>query len=151
MGVEAVHLVACELSDKNYLKTTLLSDGGARAALIEGAVQARDTTLPRLDVFSSLKDWLEKMPAPMSADGGINLIACDNVEPDGGFGDEALSPGPAILAIGPERGWSDMERRQLSAAGFKRLSLGTRALRTETACAAAVSALETAKRAYLKL
>jgi RsmE family RNA methyltransferase len=143
MGVEAVHLVACELGDKNYLKTTLLSDGGARAALIEGAVEARDTTLPRLDVFSSVKDWLEKMPKPNAAGGGINLIACDNVEPDGGFGDEAPAQGPITLAVGPERGWSEMERRQLSLAGFKRLSLGNRALRTETACVAAVSALET--------
>jgi 16S rRNA U1498 N3-methylase RsmE len=91
------------------------------------------------------------MPRPKAAVGGISLIACDNVEPDGAFGDEAPADGPVMLAIGPERGWSDMERRQLSATGFKRLSLGNRALRTETACAAAVSALETAKRAYLKL
>jgi RsmE family RNA methyltransferase len=49
----------------------------------------------------------------------------------------------AVLAIGPERGWSDGERNHLEEAGFLRLSLGERALRTETACvAAAVLALE---------
>jgi RsmE family RNA methyltransferase len=138
MGVSAVHLVCCELSDKNYLKTTLLEDGGARAALIEGASQSRDTTLPQIAVFSSLKKWLE--------DGGLNAypkanrIACDNVEPEGIFG--AVRGGcPAALAIGPERGWSDRERPQFESAGFKRLSLGCRALRTETACIAAVAAL----------
>jgi RsmE family RNA methyltransferase len=43
-----------------------------------------------------------------------------------------------VLAIGSERGWSERERDMLEAAGFLRLSLGSRALRTETACVAAV-------------
>ncbi|MDR0998457.1 MAG: RsmE family RNA methyltransferase [Treponema sp.] len=47
------------------------------------------------------------------------------------------------MAIGPERGWSDRERDLLEKAGFLRLSLGKRAMRTETACvAAAILALE---------
>ncbi|MDR2445142.1 MAG: 16S rRNA (uracil(1498)-N(3))-methyltransferase [Spirochaetaceae bacterium] len=144
MGVLTIHLSGCELGDKNYLKTTLLSDGGARTALLEGAVQARDTVLPRIDMFFSLKDWLEKaLPEVLS--GGGNLIACDNVDPDGSFGDELPAPGHAVLAIGPERGWSERERCLLAGAGFKRLSLGSRPLRTETACVAAVTALETAR------
>jgi RsmE family RNA methyltransferase len=48
-----------------------------------------------------------------------------------------------VLAIGPERGWSDRERDLLEDSGFLRMSLGRRALRTETACvAAAVLAIE---------
>jgi RsmE family RNA methyltransferase len=43
----------------------------------------------------------------------------------------------AVLAVGPERGWSDRERELLEKAAFLRLSLGGRALRTETACVAA--------------
>jgi RsmE family RNA methyltransferase len=136
MGVSAVHLITCELSDKNYLKTNLLSDGGAYSALLEGAVQSRDTTLPGLGVFPSLKAWLESADFP--ADCG--LIACDNVSPEGRLRDSPLSALPAALAVGPERGWSDVERRLLENAGFKRLSLGTRALRTETACIAAAAA-----------
>jgi len=50
---------------------------------------------------------------------------------------------PVVLAIGSERGWTDHEREFLKNAGFLRLSLGSRALRTETACiAAAVLAIE---------
>jgi RsmE family RNA methyltransferase len=146
MGVEAIHLTGCELGDKNYLKTTLLSDGGARAALIEGAVQARDTALPRLAVFCSLNDRLKQQSADAKSTGGMSLIACDNVNPDGSFGDEPPAAGPVTIAIGPERGWSECERRLLFEAGFKRLSLGCRALRTETACVAAVAALEAARR-----
>jgi RsmE family RNA methyltransferase len=138
MGVGAINLACCELGDKNYLKTTLLTDGGARAALIEGAVQARDTALPRLAVFPSLRAWLEEAAY---ADGG-RLIACDNAEPQGCLYDEPRGGGPVVLAIGPERGWSDRERLQLEVAGFKRLSLGSRALRVETACVAAVAAVQ---------
>jgi RsmE family RNA methyltransferase len=48
-----------------------------------------------------------------------------------------------VLAVGPERGWSDRERDLLEKGGFLRLSMGGRALRTETACvAAAVLTLE---------
>jgi RsmE family RNA methyltransferase len=67
----------------------------------------------------------------------------DNVRPEGAF--SHLNPGkrPIVLAIGPERGWSENEREMLEEAGFLRLSMGIRALRTETACvAAAVLALE---------
>jgi RsmE family RNA methyltransferase len=50
---------------------------------------------------------------------------------------------PVVLAVGSERGWSDRERDLFESAGFLRLSLGNRALRTETACVAAtVLALE---------
>jgi RsmE family RNA methyltransferase len=136
MGIYAINLVGCELGDKNYLKTTLLTDGGARAALIEGAVQARDTALPSLAVFPALRAWLDE------AAGGGQLIACDNVAPQGDFCDEKPGVGPVVLAVGPERGWSDGERRQLEDAGFRRLSLGSRPLRVETACVAAVTAIQ---------
>jgi RsmE family RNA methyltransferase len=85
-------------------------------------------------VFPSLRAWLDE-----AADGG-RLIACDNVEPQSDFWREMPGDGPVVLAIGPERGWSDGERRQLEAADFRRLSLGKRALRVETACVAAVTA-----------
>jgi RsmE family RNA methyltransferase len=48
-----------------------------------------------------------------------------------------------VVAVGPERGWSDRERDEFEAAGFLRLSMGDRPLRTESACfAAAVLSLE---------
>jgi len=110
-----------DLGEKSYRDTKLLdtADSGARAALIEGAVQSRDPIVA----------------APL-------LVAADNVEPGGSF--SGLGPlkvqclGPsAVLAVGAERGWSGREREQLEAAGFVRISMGSRALRTETACTAA--------------
>jgi len=48
-----------------------------------------------------------------------------------------------ILAIGPEGGWSARDREQLTAAGFHRVRLGPRILRTETAGLAAMAVLQT--------
>lgn len=84
-------------------------------------------------------------PAPLSAvlealpDGGTRLI----LDP---MGDCALPTlqidGMVVLAVGPEGGWSPLDRDQLTAAGFRGLRLGPRILRTETAGLAAIAALQ---------
>ena len=155
LSVEAIDLFGTELGEKSYRDTKLLDDGGARAALIEGAVQSRDTTIPALGVFPGLADWLrerpwEKNPQEGSAASSASrdraaplLVAADNVRPEGAMSRITPAKRPVVLAIGSERGWSDHERDLLEKAGFLRLSLGSRALRTETACiAAAVLAIE---------
>ena len=223
LGVSHIDLLATELGEKSYQDTTLLSDGGAEQALIEGAIQSRDTTLPILASYPSLRTWLAakaweaakpwlvakpwqsakpwlaakpwlsakpwlaakpweaarpweagKGPSetdvhPVTAGQSVKLaqdannvqsvnaiqtvnetqpavllLAPDNVRPVGSMAELPCSPGAeAVLVIGSERGWSESERAQLEAAGFLRLSMGSRALRTETACvAAAILALE---------
>jgi RsmE family RNA methyltransferase len=106
---------------------------------MEGAMQGRDTVLPSLEVYDSLAAWLKKRPWDNVRPRVPFLIAMDNVRPEGSL--SHLSPGrrPVVLAIGPERGWSDRERGMLEESGFLRLSMGGRALRTETACVAAVA------------
>ena len=52
------------------------------------------------------------------------------------------------LAIGPERGWSDRERKIFIENGFKPVLLGSRILRTETASVAG-AALALARMGYL--
>ena len=165
LGLEAIDLIGTELGEKSYRDTKLLSDGGARSALVEGAVQARDTRIPVLSVYSGLEDWLAERPwdkalqpppAPEKKDrsawsvyagSGLSrsplLIALDNVRPEGSLALLSALGQSLVLAVGSERGWSDRERDDLERAGFLRLSMGERALRTETACvAAAVLALE---------
>jgi RsmE family RNA methyltransferase len=44
-----------------------------------------------------------------------------------------------MIAIGPERGWSAGERDFLRSLSFEMRHLGSRVLRTETACVAAVA------------
>ena len=147
LGVGAIDLFGTELGEKSYRDTKLLEDGGARTALIEGAAQSRDTTIPALTCFASVDTWLRECPWEKSASpknrAAPLLIAADNVRPEGAMSRLTSTRRPVVLAIGSERGWSDRERDILEAAGFLRLSLGSRALRTETACvAAAVLAIE---------
>ncbi|MCL2602594.1 MAG: RsmE family RNA methyltransferase, partial [Treponema sp.] len=147
--------------------TKLFTDGGAHAALVEGAVQARDTRIPTLSVYSCLEDWLAARPwdrppphesptlpgkfasqrwsayAAGSLGRSPLLIALDNVRPEGSVALLSALGQHIVMAVGCERGWSDRERGELEKSGFIRLSMGERALRTETACtAAAVLALE---------
>lgn len=137
LGVAFVDLVGTELGEKSYRDTKLLEDGGARAALIEGAVQARDTRIPALSTYPTLGVWLRARPWGQSPRA---LVAPDNVRPAVSFPSlcPQASDGEFVLAVGSERGWSEREREALEDAGFIRASMGERALRTETACAAAV-------------
>ena len=51
-------------------------------------------------------------------------------------------PGRPLLAIGPEGGWTDDEVELLEERGFRRVSLGPRILRTETAVVVMLARLE---------
>ena len=73
--------------------------------------------------------------------GGTRLL----LDPDGPVTFSGLEPDTAHavhLAVGPEGGWSPLDREQLMAAGFAGLRLGPRILRTETAGLAAIAALQ---------
>ena len=73
--------------------------------------------------------------------GGTRLL----LDPDGPVTFSGLEPDTSHavhLAVGPEGGWSPLDREQLMAAGFAGLRLGPRILRTETAGLAAIAALQ---------
>ena len=157
MGIEYIDLIGTELGEKSYRDTKLLRDGGAKAALVEGAIQARDTGIPELTVYQSLEEWLAERPWERAmktggfwsvyADSALSrvplLIALDNVRPEGSLTHLSALGQSMVLAVGCERGWSDREREEMEKTGFLRLGMGIRPLRTETACtAAAVLALE---------
>jgi RsmE family RNA methyltransferase len=140
IGVSAIDLVAADMGEKSYRDTKLLIDGGAQAALIEGAVQARDTMIPEFKLYDNLESWLKEYPWERTDNARIPvLIAADNVRAEGSFFHLSPTSRPLVVAVGPERGWSDRERDLFEKAGFLRLSMGERALRTETACTAAAA------------
>jgi RsmE family RNA methyltransferase len=140
IGVSAIDLVAADLGEKSYRDTKLLLNGGAQAALVEGAVQARDTRIPEFKIYDNLEVWLKDYPWEKTDNNRIPLlISADNVRAEGSFFHLSVTSRPLVVAVGPERGWSDRERDLFEKAGFLRLSIGGRALRTETACTAAAA------------
>ncbi|QNP41262.1 16S rRNA (uracil(1498)-N(3))-methyltransferase [Lysobacter solisilvae (ex Woo and Kim 2020)] len=106
---------------------------GVVAAACEQCGRAR---LPAVTAPVALAAALQALPA-----GGLRLI----LDPEGDLGLATLDApngDDVVLAVGPEGGWSPLDREQLVAAGFRGLRLGPRILRTETAGLAAIAALQ---------
>jgi RsmE family RNA methyltransferase len=141
LGVSTMHFVATEKSEPSYAHSTLWSSGEWRRHLLAGAEQAFDTRLPQITWNRSLAEVVAALP-PMATrlaldhyEAATALAQCQLI------GDIAspASPVDAVLALGPERGWSAHDRSLLRANGFSLVHLGTRVLRTETAVVAALA------------
>ncbi|RDZ26930.1 16S rRNA (uracil(1498)-N(3))-methyltransferase [Lysobacter silvisoli] len=107
-----------------------------RSVVASACEQSGRARVPEVAAPLALAAALAALPA-----GGLRLI----LDPEGELAYATLSPQPdaaIYLAIGPEGGWSPLDREQLRAAGFAGLRLGPRILRTETAGLAAIAALQ---------
>lgn len=107
-----------------------------RSVVASACEQSGRARVPEVAAPLPLSAALAALPA-----GGLRLI----LDPDGELAFSTLSvdaDAPVHLAIGPEGGWSPLDREQLRAAGFAGLRLGPRILRTETAGLAAIAALQ---------
>jgi 16S rRNA (uracil1498-N3)-methyltransferase len=103
-----------------------------RAHMVEAAEQCGRTALPELADAVKLSALLQAWPAERT------LFFADE---EGGASMQALSPAPpAAILIGPEGGFSPEEREMLLALPqVKRLALGPRILRADTAAVAAIA------------
>ena len=103
-----------------------------RRHLRAGAEQAFATRLPEVTYGRPLAEALEGR-------GGFAAgVALDNYEAGLSLADATVAP-PLVVAIGPERGWSTDERDLFRRGRFQLVHLGSRVLRTETACVAAIA------------
>ncbi len=142
MGIREIRICTTDLNEKSYLSSKLWREGLWRNAVIDGAVQGGVTVLPAVRTSSSLEQALEDIP-PETA-----RIALDNETGLQPFSSWTADFNEAVLAIGPERGWSEGERCILDSRGFMRLHLGRRILRTETACSAGAALLLSAMNCF---
>lgn len=140
LGAAEIHFFASGKGDQAYLASSIYREESYRPYLIQGAQQAFCTRLPEVETHQSLGGALRRLAVP-----GSRHFCLDNYEaqaPLSRFLRDSSparpgSPERAVLWIGPERGWSDKERGIFREAGIPLLSLGSRVLRTETACVAA--------------
>ena len=141
LGPERVYLTAAEKVEKDYWGSTFLRPEVYRSLLVDGLAQSGDTILPEVEVHRRLKPLVEDVLPRRYAE-GRRLVAhpprtgARNAAPD-----KPPAYGAGIVAVGPEGGWSDYELRMFEAAGFRRVSLGPRVLRTDTAVVALLSLL----------
>lgn len=102
------------------------------AQIIEACEQCGRTALPELAEPVKLPQLLKDWPA------GRALLFAD--EEGGAPMAEVAAPAPAAILTGPEGGFTVREREMLLAASpVKRIALGPRILRAETAAIAAIS------------
>ncbi len=132
LGVAEMQFFTAERGDPSYARSKLWTTDECRRHLVEGAAQAFSTRLPRVTSGQALRDAIDALPP----DG--TRLALDNYEGAARLSEAAITQ-PVVLALGPERGWSEQERELLRARGFELAHLGERVLRVETACVAAIT------------
>jgi 16S rRNA (uracil1498-N3)-methyltransferase len=135
LGVQAMQFFVAEKAEASYAHSKLWTTDEWRRHLVAGAQQAFITRLPSVALGRSLADVIPNLPADSCR------LALDNYEAVCPLSTTGVKS-PAVLAIGPERGWSAPERDQLRNAGFELVHLGERVLRVETACIAALALLK---------
>lgn len=124
-----------EKSEPTYKSSSLWTGVEAERLLVRGAEQAFCTQIPTLSRAESLSSAISDLFPHGSR------IAMDNYESTDKLTHGRFTSLPLTIAIGGERGWSNHERQILRENEFVLADLGSRVLRTETACIAAVSIL----------
>ena len=136
LGVGRIVLVGAQKVEKDFWGATLLKEANWRPLLVEGLMQAGTGVLPTVETRRSFRRFVrdeldELFPT-------VNRIVAHPYGQRGGSG--GTSPaGRPLLAVGPEGGWTDGEVALLEEHGFRRMSLGQRILRTDTAVIALLS------------
>lgn len=145
LGVQEVHLTGTELGEKSYMQSNLVEHGTAYQMLLDGTVQAASTHVPDLFLHKTLRDCLESViPEKEQCNNAKILKLCmDNINPKGSLfsvlQEQYEKPALVVAAIGSERGWTQKEREMLESAGYLRVGMGPRVMRTETAATVSAS------------
>ena len=136
LGVSQILFFPTEKGEVSYTKSSLW-DEEWRRLLVKGAEQAFSCHLPVCEKVSCLEEAIEKSASIHSL-----RLALDVYEANRALAEVKPAVGqPLQLAIGPERGWSDAERKRLRKLDFELCHMGTRVLRVETAMVASVGCL----------
>ncbi len=142
LGVDRLLLVGAERVERSYWDAHHVTDAYARAHLLEGLAQARDTQLPRVVRHRSLRWALEHEVSSQS----VRLVADPGAHPPPSELLARERPAHVTIALGPEGGLLDHERASFADAGWIATSLGPRTLRTDVAAIALVAAVHAALR-----
>lgn len=135
LGVAGIHFFEAERGEPSYAQSSLWRTDEWRERIRLGAEQAFSTHLPQVAMHADVQSAITAL------DGAEVRVALDNYEAAGPLGSVLPDGGAsAVIALGPERGWSPSERDVFRRNGWKLAHMGAHVLRAETACVAAVSA-----------
>ncbi len=136
LGVSCIVPLASARSEKALLAAAAKRAERWKKLLLEGSQQSRRVQVPSLDTLTKPEAAFARF-----ADGTRVMLS---ESPDAKLLREILAgqaAHAAVLAIGPEGGWTEAEFAAARAASFLEASLGGLILRTETAVVASLAAL----------
>ena len=129
LGVAKIIPVQTEHTNADRIKLSRLS-----AHAIEAAEQCGGTYIPKIEELQKIKEVLENFPP------NRRLLFCDEKLQASEVNLENLKKGKWAILVGPEGGFSEVERNYLKGLKFTfSISLGPRILRADTAAVTAIS------------
>jgi 16S rRNA (uracil1498-N3)-methyltransferase len=138
LGVGRIILTNASRVERPYFDTHVLEEATYRPLLVEGLQQAGDTHLPRVSIHRQFRILVEDTLGP-ALPGEQRLVAHPRGDRSPLTVVRPAAGRRVLLAVGPEGGWNAFELDLLALAGFEAISLGSRTLRTDTACIALLS------------
>lgn len=135
MGVDRLVLLRTWRVEKPYLTSELLEPAGYEPVFFEGMMQGRTTRMPRVQVETCFKPFVEDRAEAFLEGTSVRLVA----HPSGPKSISAVRIGPAervALVVGPEGGLIDYELQAFARLGFGAVRMGPWPLRVEAACVA---------------
>jgi RsmE family RNA methyltransferase len=144
LGVKRVVFFKTSRVEKSYLQSSELRPEQVERSVLLGLEQGVCTEPVAVRVFPRFEEFFRS--EVQSSSGGLRLLADPRGEPLAALPVAAKSSAErAVLAIGPERGFSEYELERFQAEGFQRCALGERILRVDVAvsyCIAQVALLK---------
>jgi len=142
LGVRSVHFVKSELGEKSYLQSRSLREEELRLEGIKALEQVWDSQLPDVQVHHSFRYFMDtKVPLLV----GSRAVCCLVAHPSGkllSVQEAASTLDEHVVAIGPERGWSENEIGTFRERAFDVVSLGCRIVRVEVATTILIAQLQ---------
>jgi 16S rRNA (uracil1498-N3)-methyltransferase len=139
LGVSAIVPLAAARSETGLLAAAPKRSQRWQKILLEASQQSRRLRLPTLNAIAKPADAFGAQA------GKFSLLLSERTDAPSIrtvlTSPQAANTEAALLAIGPEGGWTDEEFSTARAAGFHEVSLGPLILRTETAVVSALSIL----------
>ena len=135
LGVQTIILCTTQTGEKSYAQATLYTSGEYRSILLDGAMQSGKCGVSEVQFAPSVASAMKLL------DETSQRIVLDNVREGSSLAHATITAASVVLAIGGERGFTDEERSVFESNGFSFAALGSRILRTETACSAGLAVL----------
>lgn len=133
LGVEKIVLFNSDLGEKSYAKSNFFLKEEYKKVLIDGAMQAAETSISLVIQENNLTNAISIF------DKSYDKVLLDNVLEGESLRTYSPKNKKTVIAIGPERGFSDRERNIFIENDFTSFSLGKRILRSETAACSSIA------------